>query len=176
MSIVQALILGIFQGISEFLPISSSGHLLVFKDLMGLSEVPGLFDVILHVATLFSVLVVFRKRIAGIILSSLRFVRRRSGEADAENLAIVPPAIAATVCTAVVGLLIDRIDFSGQVRLVSGFFIVTAVILQEGWDRLPAVDHKAGSSGGHSPGNWRVSGNQPLRYNHQRWLGLWPEA
>jgi undecaprenyl-diphosphatase len=129
MSIFQALILGVFQGISEFLPISSSGHLLVFKDLMGLSEVPGLFDVILHVATLFSVLVVFRKRIVGIVISCLRFVRRRSGEADAENLAIVLPALAATVCTAVTGLMIDRIDFSGQVKLVSGFFLVTAVIL-----------------------------------------------
>ncbi|MDX9959847.1 MAG: undecaprenyl-diphosphate phosphatase, partial [Spirochaetia bacterium] len=129
MSIFQALLLGVFQGISEFLPISSSGHLLVFKELMGLSEVPGLFDVILHVATLFSVLVVFRKRIVGILVSCLRFVRRRSGEADAENLAIVLPALAATFCTAVVGLLIDRIDFSGQVKLVSGFFLVTALIL-----------------------------------------------
>jgi undecaprenyl-diphosphatase len=129
MNMYQAFLLGIFQGISEFLPISSSGHLLVLKELMGLSEVPGLFDVILHVATLFSVLVVFRKRIAGIILSSLRFVQRRSGEADTENLAIVLPALAATVCTAVVGLLLDRIDFSGQVKLVSGLFIVTAFIL-----------------------------------------------
>lgn len=129
MSVLQALLLGVFQGISEFLPISSSGHLLVFKDLMGLSEVPGLFDVILHVATLFSVLVVFRRRIAGIIVSSLRFLLRRSDEADVENLAIVLPAIAATICTAVVGLLIDRIDFSGQVKLVSGLFIVTAIIL-----------------------------------------------
>ena len=129
MSILQAFILGVFQGISEFLPISSSGHLLVFKDLMGLSEVPGLFDVILHVATLFSVLVVFRKRVVGIIISSVRFVRRKSGEADSENLAIVLPALAATVCTAVVGLMIDRIDFTGQVKLVSGFFLVTAAIL-----------------------------------------------
>lgn len=129
MSVLQALLLGVFQGISEFLPISSSGHLLVFKDLMGLAEVPALFDVILHVATLFSVLVVFRKRIAGIILSTLRFVRRKSDETDAENLAIVLPALAATICTAVVGLLVDRIDFSGQVKMVSGFFMVTAVIL-----------------------------------------------
>jgi undecaprenyl-diphosphatase len=129
MSILQALILGVFQGISEFLPISSSGHLLVFKGLMGLSEVPGLFDVILHAATLLSVLVVFRKRIIGIIISSVRYVRKRSGEADAENLAIILPALAATVCTAIVGLLVDRIDFTGQEKLVSALFLVTAVIL-----------------------------------------------
>lgn len=129
MSVFQALILGLFQGISEFLPISSSGHLLVFKDLMGLSEVPALFDVILHVATLFSVLVVFRKRIVGIIVSSVRFICRQAKQADEENLAIVVPAIVATACTALVGLMVDRIDFSGQVKLVSGFFILTAVIL-----------------------------------------------
>ena len=96
MTLVQACFLGLFQGVAEFLPISSSGHLLVFKDLMGLSGVPALFDVVLHLATLGSILVVFRRRVAGILVSIARFLMRKSGEADAENLAIVLPAFPAS--------------------------------------------------------------------------------
>ncbi len=89
MTVFQAGILGLFQGVAEFLPISSSGHLLVFKNLMGLSEVPALFDVVLHLATLMSILLVFRKRIAGIVRSFLRLMAKKHGEEDAENLSIM---------------------------------------------------------------------------------------
>ncbi len=132
MTIIQAAILGLFQGIAEFLPISSSGHLLIFKDLMGLAEVPALFDVVLHVATLASIVVVFRRRIGGIIASMARWVARRHGEGDAENLAIVIPAIVATALTGAVGLAIDRIDFSGRPEVASGLLLVTALILIAG--------------------------------------------
>ena len=129
MTLVQACVLGLFQGVAEFLPISSSGHLLVFKDLMGLSGVPALFDVVLHLATLGSILVVFRKRVAGILVSIARYLARKSGDVDAENLAIVPPALVATVITAVVGLLVDRVDLSGSPRIVAGLLLVTAAML-----------------------------------------------
>lgn len=129
MTVLQAMLLGFFQGIAEFLPISSSGHLLVFKDILAAGDVPVLFDVLLHVATLGSVIVVFRKRVAGIIASTVRWAFRRSGPADAENLALIPPAALATAITAVVGLAIDRIDLTGYPVVVSGLFIVTAVIL-----------------------------------------------
>jgi len=129
MTFVQACVLGLFQGVAEFLPISSSGHLLAFKDLMGLSDVPALFDVVLHLATLGSILVVFRKRVVGILVSITRYMARKSGEADAENLAIVPPALVATALTAVVGLLIDRIDLGGSPRIAAGLLLVTAAML-----------------------------------------------
>ncbi len=129
MTMLQALILGAFQGIAEFLPISSSGHLLLFKGFMGLSGVPVLFDVVLHLATLLSIIVVFRKRIWGILASCARWLARKSGEADAENLAIVPPAIVATVLTGVIGLAIERIDLTGRPAAVAGLLLVTAAIL-----------------------------------------------
>jgi undecaprenyl-diphosphatase len=115
--------------VAEFLPISSSGHLLVFKDIMGLSEVPALFDVVLHLATLASILLVFRKRILGIVVSACRWLAGKSGEDDAENLAIVLPAIVATVLTAAVGLAAERVDLTGSPRIVAGLLIVTAAIL-----------------------------------------------
>ncbi len=129
MSLLQSLILGAFQGIAEFLPISSSGHLLLFKNIMGLTDVPQLFDVILHLATLLSILVVFRKRVWGIIRSCARFLAKKHDDSDAENLAIVVPAALATLLTALIGLAISKLDFSSNTPLVCIFLLVTAVIL-----------------------------------------------
>ncbi len=61
MSIIQAIILGIVQGLTEFIPISSSGHLVIIRDVLDWED-PGLFfDVILHLGTLVAILVYFRK-------------------------------------------------------------------------------------------------------------------
>lgn len=59
MDILQALILGVVQGIAEFLPISSSGHLAVFQTLLGVEEPSFFYDVLLHVATLVPIFIVF---------------------------------------------------------------------------------------------------------------------
>ena len=74
MSIFQSIILGVLQGIAEFLPISSSGHLKVAQELFGLSEVPLLFDVMLHLATLAAVILYFRKKIARLFVILFRWV------------------------------------------------------------------------------------------------------
>ncbi|MBR5500983.1 MAG: undecaprenyl-diphosphate phosphatase [Clostridia bacterium] len=67
--ILQAIVLGLVQGLTEFLPVSSSGHLILFKKLFGLdAETFGLnFDIAVHVATLLAVFVVFRKTIWNLI-------------------------------------------------------------------------------------------------------------
>jgi undecaprenyl-diphosphatase len=63
----EALILGVVQGLTEFFPVSSSGHLVIGQELLGL-QVPGLlFDVAVHLATLVSVLIVFRARIVQLV-------------------------------------------------------------------------------------------------------------
>lgn len=59
MSVFEALVLGIVQGLTEFLPISSSGHLVVVPALLGWDDVPVPFDVLLHAATLLALLVYF---------------------------------------------------------------------------------------------------------------------
>ena len=74
MSVFQAIILGVLQGIAEFLPISSSGHLAVAQKLFGLSDVPLLFDVMLHLATLAAVILYFRKKIARLFVILFRWV------------------------------------------------------------------------------------------------------
>lgn len=67
MSIIQAIILGIVQGVAEFLPVSSSGHLAVFQTLLGLENPSFFFDILLHVATLVPIFIVFRKDIFALI-------------------------------------------------------------------------------------------------------------
>lgn len=67
MSVVQAVILGIIQGLTEFLPVSSSGHLVLFQKIFGIRESTLVFDTFLHVGTLLAVIAVFRKDIASIL-------------------------------------------------------------------------------------------------------------
>ena len=75
MSDIQALILGLVQGLTEYLPVSSSGHLEIGKMLLGIdSEAGGLtFDIIVHIATVFATLVVLWKEIGWIFRGLLKF-------------------------------------------------------------------------------------------------------
>ena len=72
----QAILLGLVQGITEFLPVSSSGHLSIFQNLFGMDvgEISVFFDVLLHLATLVSVCVAYRSDIAAIIGDCLAFL------------------------------------------------------------------------------------------------------
>ena len=72
MSVWEAVFLGALQGATEFFPVSSSGHLVVGQTLLGL-EIPGVqFEVAVHVATLISVLVVYRRRLIDLMYGTLR--------------------------------------------------------------------------------------------------------
>src|SRR5574344_84221 len=77
MTIIQGILLGILQGVAEFLPISSSGHLAVAQHLFGLSEVPTLFDIFLHLATLCAVVLYFRRTIWRLLCILGRWIARR---------------------------------------------------------------------------------------------------
>ncbi len=69
MTNIEAVFLGILQGFTEFLPVSSSGHLILAEHFMGLSEVPLAFDVTLHIGTLVAVLAFFYRDWLGMIMS-----------------------------------------------------------------------------------------------------------
>ena len=59
MTIIEATLLGIIQGLTEFLPISSSGHLVIGQKVLGISVAGNAFEVVVHLGTLVSVLIVF---------------------------------------------------------------------------------------------------------------------
>lgn len=67
MSIIEAIILGLVQGLTEFIPVSSSGHLVIFRDLFGMTEKGLTFDVALHFGTLLALLGYFYKDIVLLI-------------------------------------------------------------------------------------------------------------
>lgn len=77
MNLLQSVALGALQGIAEFLPISSSGHLTIAQKLFNLEEVPLLFDVFLHLATLLVVVIFFRKKIWELLKAFGRLIARR---------------------------------------------------------------------------------------------------
>ncbi|MBN1915533.1 undecaprenyl-diphosphate phosphatase [Candidatus Dojkabacteria bacterium] len=67
MTLIQSVVLGIVQGISEFLPISSSGHLILIPEIFGWAEQTTSFDIVLHAGTLFALLVFFNKNLLDVI-------------------------------------------------------------------------------------------------------------
>ncbi len=120
----DALILGIIQGLTEFFPVSSSGHLVLGQAVLGL-QVPGIvFDVAVHVATLISVVVVYREKLASLI----RGLARRGSES---TLPYVLKLAVATVPAAVVGFTLRdwfeaRFDdpvFAATMILVTGCLV-----------------------------------------------------
>lgn len=128
MDLIDAIILGIVQGLTEFLPVSSSGHLEIGKALLGAEALPEdslLFTVVLHFATALSTLVVFRKDVLEIVKGLFRF---QWNEETKFSLKIVISMIPA----ALIGmLLIDHIEvfFDGAILLVGLMLIITAILL-----------------------------------------------
>lgn len=69
MTLIQSIIMGVLQGFTEFLPVSSSGHLAIFKYLFGIKTDTGiLFDILLHVGTLISIVIAFRKDVIKLVV------------------------------------------------------------------------------------------------------------
>ena len=78
MNLLEAFILGMIQGITEFLPISSSGHLVLGQDFLGLQlELFKSFDVVVHLGSLFAILVYFRREVFGMLSAFWKFVTFR---------------------------------------------------------------------------------------------------
>ena len=124
MDLLQTIILGFIQGVTEWLPISSTGHLRIAEHFFGLS-VPLLFDVMLHVGTLIVTLIFFHKEIIN-ILSALA---KRDFKTEYGRL--IPVIIVGTVPTILIGFFLgDALDtyFSSVLALGVGF-IVGGVVL-----------------------------------------------
>jgi undecaprenyl-diphosphatase len=136
--VVRSIILGVVQGLTEFLPVSSSGHLELAKYFLGdtsLAEDSLLMTVVLHAATALSTIVVFRKDIAEIFGGLLRF---QWNEETRYSLKIILSMIPAVL----VGLLLDKqIEalFNQRIILVSLMLLVTGTLLFLG-DRARHTD------------------------------------
>lgn len=123
MSELEALVLGIVQGLAEFLPVSSSGHLVIFQTLMGISDTSLLFEIGVHVATMIAIVIFYRKKILDLIVG---FFGRRP-----EDLRYVGKLVVGTLPAIVVALVakdyLDRVLSSPTVAGVG--LLVTGCIL-----------------------------------------------
>ncbi|MEZ4847019.1 MAG: undecaprenyl-diphosphate phosphatase, partial [Bdellovibrionota bacterium] len=71
-NLFDAIVLGIVQGLTEFLPISSSGHLMLAQHFLGVSDPSIFYTLILHLATLLATLIVFRKEVLNVLQALMR--------------------------------------------------------------------------------------------------------
>ena len=128
MSLLQAIALGVVQGVTEFLPVSSDGHLALASIALGLR--PSLaFDVLLHAGTLAVVVVALRREVGAMIVGSLRLVRRpASADPDARFALHV---IVASLPTAAIGLLLRHVAEAQteSPRIVAAWLAVTGGLL-----------------------------------------------
>ena len=128
MDIIDAIILGVIQGLTEFLPVSSSGHLELGKAILGDNSVPEeslLFTVVLHFATALSTIVVFRKDILEIIKGVFKFQWN-------EDLQFLAKIVISMLPAVIVGLFFEeQLEqlFGGNILLVGCMLIVTAILL-----------------------------------------------
>lgn len=129
MSIIQGILLGILQGVAEFLPISSSGHLAIAQKLFGLDEVPLLFDIFLHLATLAAVCLYFWKKIWTLLKSLGHFFARKTIEEDSTNLKIIIAIILSTVVTGAMGIFTSKFIPDLPIKFVCAGFLLTSIFL-----------------------------------------------
>ena len=139
MTFLEAIFLGILQGLTEFLPISSSGHLVLAQTFLGLKEPLVFFDVMLHVGTLAAVLVVYREAIGKLAVGGVstlvdtQFWREPSATFNTSTeLKFILLILIGSIPTGVIAVLFkDQLEsFFHEVQLVSIMLILTGLILQ----------------------------------------------
>jgi undecaprenyl-diphosphatase len=133
--IVEAVILGAVQGVTEFLPISSHAHLILIPWLFGWPD-PGLtFDVALHLGTLVALLLYFRNDWIDLAISALRLLK---GETDDPDARVALYIIVGTIPAAIAGLLLeDFVHGFSSPTVIATALIVLALFLRsaEHWGR-----------------------------------------
>ena len=121
----EAFLLGLLQGVTEFLPESSSGHLLIAKEFFGIETQDATFEVVVHTATVLSTIMVFRKSLWSMVSDSVRFRRTPHSQLALRILVSMIPVL-------VVGLFFkDKVEalFSGGITFVGFMLILTSLLL-----------------------------------------------
>jgi undecaprenyl-diphosphatase len=131
--ILKAALLGAIQAVTEFLPVSSSGHLVIAKRLLGLDEVGITMEVVTHLATALAVIIFLRVRIVRILAAAVGRLFRKGGapEEDSADFRLFLLVILGSIPAAFFGILLrDRIEglfedvtSTGVMLIVTGLFV-----------------------------------------------------
>ena len=131
MEIYQGIILGILQGLTEFLPVSSSGHLVLGQIFFNINE-PGLiFEASVHMGTLGAVFIAYFKDILEILKSLVYYAGTRDPSGHETNLALAAAIIIGSVPTAIIGFMLKQFEdilFTSSL-LVGAMLLVTGCLL-----------------------------------------------
>ena len=119
----EALVLGVVQGITEFFPVSSSGHLVMTQELLGI-RIPGIgFEIVVHVATLLSVLIVYRERVFSLCAGCIRREREAWEYVGWLVAATIPAVLVVLAFGDWMEARFDDPAFAGTMLLVTGSFM-----------------------------------------------------
>lgn len=143
MTVLQGFLLGILQGVAEFLPISSSGHLALAQSLFGLEDVPLLYDIFLHMATLLAVTIYFWPKIWALLKCFGRWITKKQKSDNqvqiSENDLLCPTdkigqktiiaIILTTAITGAFGIFTSKLIPDLSIKFVCGGFLVTSALL-----------------------------------------------
>lgn len=125
MDLFQSIVLALIQGVTEFVPISSSGHLVLVREFLGWSDEHGIFfDVILHAASLLAILVYFRREWIKMLLAVVQW----RNKARAEDRRMLGQLVAATVPVVLLGPWLEpRMGFFRQGGVIGAIMVITAL-------------------------------------------------
>jgi undecaprenyl-diphosphatase len=131
MNFFSAVLLGILQGLTEFLPVSSSGHLVLAQHFFGVQDTGILFEVFMHLGTLLAVIVFFRKKLWHLIESLFHWKKTLRSQVHRANRNIVLYLAVATIATGIVYLLFGDLfeSFYDKPVLVAAMLAISGVIV-----------------------------------------------
>ncbi|MBI4138902.1 undecaprenyl-diphosphatase UppP [Candidatus Uhrbacteria bacterium] len=141
MSLIGSFILGIVQGATEFLPVSSSGHLILARDWLGLNTATGLtYDAILQLATVLAVILYFRTDVLQLARDLLLSVSGRASEVPRERRNLLLALVAGTIPAVAVGILLEDVMETTfrSVTLVAVTLVLGGVLMVVAEQRLTA--------------------------------------
>ncbi|QSX08607.1 undecaprenyl-diphosphate phosphatase [Alkalibacter rhizosphaerae] len=136
MNIIDAIFLGILQGLTEFLPVSSSGHLVIAQHFMGINEGNLALNVLLHLGTLVAIVIVYFKSVTSMIIEFFAmmgdlFRERSLSIYKSKYRKYIMLIVMASIPTAIIGLLFDDVfeELFSSIQVVAFTLILTGILL-----------------------------------------------
>ena len=133
MTIIQSIILGVVQGLTEFLPVSSSAHLNLFPWIFGWQEMPEAFDVALHIGTLLAIIIYFYKDWKALIIGGYNQTIKKQPSQEGKMFWYI---VLATIPAGILSLILDKIsdkiigdNLNVEMLIIAITLIVMGIIL-----------------------------------------------